>query len=364
MKLWAIYFEPEDWVAFRENRRFSASDRVESRFPSPFPFYGALRTALMKNWGIKLPYGKMAQLTTEEQEIIGDAQNAGKLRLFGPFIFEYDSPDGNTFRHYFPAPKNIYRVKIGNERTYKTMPLIKVDNQDKKFLCDDDLNLNCLPWIPEFEGAEEADESYIELKDLENLHCGMTFKLSKPKISVESRFGIGIEKGIKRAARHLLYTLTFYRFNRGGFFMLTEDEETVDLICKVRIEGVFLGSKQRWAKVYMKELEIAALDLSTSGENTAISLITPALLDGGIAPASGKVGQTEIVAIAGSKKVAVSGWDMVNSKPKPIYHAAGPGTVYYLKGIPSNESSLNSKLKDFGFGRFIFMKWECFKGEE
>jgi len=363
MKRWAIYFEPEDWLAFRENRRFSASDRVESRFPSPFPFYGALRTALMKSWGVKLPYGSMAHLTSTQQAIIGNAENAGKLRLFGPFIFEYDAIDGSTLKHYFPAPKNIYCATKERAKTYKTMPLIELDDPDKALLCSDGLQVTCLPWEPEFEGAQEADAGYIELKDLENLRRGEAFVLSKPKIYIESRFGIGIEKEAKRASRHLLYTLTFYRFDHGGFFMLTEDEETVDLIDKARIDGVFLGSKQRWAKLYIRELETAALNPSPFGENTAISLITPAIFDGGIAPKTWTMGQAKIMAIAGSKRTAISGWDMTKGKTKPIYHAAGPGTVYYLKGAPEGES-VNSKLEDFGFGRFITMKWEYLKGEE
>jgi len=359
MKLWAVCFEPEDWLAFREARRFNPSDRVESTLPSAFPFYGALRTAILKKLrGSSLDPRKI-ELSEEEKEVIGNSEKAGALSFFGPFIFE-KAKDGE--KYYLPAPKNIYVLEERDQkRRFKTMPVLKLQEKIEV----GHLKLD-LAWIPEFEGAEEAKGDYIELKEMERLRRGEEFKPAKPEnFSKETRLGIALESDSKHAAEGMIYTFTYYRFKNGGFAMFTDDERTLELIRKNNIEedGVFLGAKQRWAKVSIKELETEVFE-PLEGK-TSISLVTPAIFkEGGIAPESGKFEDVNIVAITGKKKTVISGWDLANNRPKPIYHAASPGTVYYLKA-PLNRDSISEKFSDFGFGRFVYMRWEYFgKGDK
>jgi len=366
MKLWAVCFEPEDWVAFREIRRFNPSDRVKSVFPSPFPFYGALRTAILKQMkGGKLDYQNI-ELTEEEKKIIGDSENAGELKLFGPFIFEI-TEEGE--KYYLPAPKNIYVIKKNDknwkknceetkeQQCFKTMPVLNLPKKVKI----GHLELN-LAWVPKFDDAEESKHPFIELREMEKLRRGEKFApTEKPKnYTTETRLGIALERNSKHTAEGMIYTLTYYRFKNGGFAMFTDDEKTVELIRKNKIEedGVFLGAKKRWAEVCIKEVETDVFEPPDG--KVAISLVTPAIFDGGIAPASGKINDVDVVAIAGQKKTVISGWDLVNKKPKPIYHAASPGSVYYLNGS-LDWKPLGEKYCDFGFGRFVYMKWEYFR---
>lgn len=365
MKLWAVCFEPEDWVAFREIRRFNPSDRVKSVFPSPFPFYGALRTAILK----QMKSGKLdfqsIELTEEEKKIIGDSEHAGALKLFGPFIFE-STEEGE--KYYLPASKNIYELKKNDkseendcEKTkkscFKTMPVLEL----KKKVKIGNLELD-LAWMPEFDHAEESKHSFIELREMEKLRRGEKFAPMEKleNLKTETRLGIALEKNSKRTAEGMIYTLTYYRFKNGGFAMFTDDEETVELIRKYKIDenGVFLGAKQRWAKVCIKEVETDVFEPPDG--KVAISLVTPAIFDGGIAPNSGQINGAKIITIAGQKKTVISGWDLISRKPKPIYHAASPGTVYYLNG-PLDWTPLGEKYCDFGFGRFVYMKWEYFR---
>jgi len=387
MKMTAVYFEPEDWLVFREIRRFNPSDRVESIFPSPFPFYGALRSALLRKWGVKLKYAKSPEISDEQREILGNANNAGKLRLFGPFIFERDG-DGNV-RHYFPAPKNIYKVTDHCKKEYKEMPVLMLD---KKVEADelkldlawkpeyngaseaesafielnevevDELKLD-LAWKPEYNGASEAESAFIELNEFERLHRGESFTLDGPRgLRTENQIGVGLETDMKHVKEGMIYSITRYRFVDGGFFMLTDDEETLELL--KGIDGVFLGGKQRWANVKFCEMETHIFEPVDLNRPVAVSLLTPALFDGGIAPKSGQISNKQIVAIVGAKKVAISGWDLENNTNKPIYHAAAPGSVYYLNGSLDTGATLQeSDLTDFGFGKVAFMSWEYFKGE-
>ena len=356
MKMTAVYFEPEDWLVFREIRRFNPSDRVESIFPSPFPFYGALRSALLRKWGVKLKYAKSPEISDEQREILGNANNAGKLRLFGPFIFERDG-DGNV-RHYFPAPKNIYKVTDHCKKEYKEMPVLMLDKKVEA----DELKLD-LAWKPEYNGASEAESAFIELNEFERLHRGESFTLDGPRgLRTENQIGVGLETDMKHVKEGMIYSITRYRFVDGGFFMLTDDEETLELL--KGIDGVFLGGKQRWANVKFCEMETHIFEPVDLNRPVAVSLLTPALFDGGIAPKSGQISNKQIVAIVGAKKVAISGWDLENNTNKPIYHAAAPGSVYYLNGSLDTGATLQeSDLTDFGFGKVAFMSWEYFKGE-
>jgi len=328
MKLWAIYFEPEDWVGFRETRRFSFSDRVESVFPSSFPFYGAVRTALlMKN----------------QKFDPGNAERAGDIRMFGPFVFK-NTPEGR--KHYFPLPRNIYKTDSG----YRVTPIVEIDG-------------GYLPWKPEYrmDSKESMSGGLIELGDLELLRsntqgvCKFDLVSTEKIFKKETHIGIAFEENRKKAKEGMIYSISSYRFPNGGFFMLTDDERTVELVSK--LDGVFLGMKSRWAAVKVGEVNTTAFE-PPDYENVAVALITPAVFDGGGMPKDRTILGKKVLTTAGIRKLVVSGWDLCKNRPKKIYHAVSPGAVYYLEGKVSGHVLNESKFTDFGFGRCVFMKYE------
>lgn len=324
MKLWGIYFEPEDWIGFREVRSFSFSDRVESVFPTSFPFYGAVRTALMRRGKDFDP---------------GDSERAGTIRMFGPFIFENTSGGKKI---YFPIPKNVYRV--GDE--YRTMPLLETEE-------------GFLPWKPELDADSKIEEDFIELRELERMRKGESFKAVSLKnaefVARETRVGIALETDKKKAREGMIYSISYYRFRNGGFVMLTDDEKTAKLVSE--IEGVFLGFRSRWASVKIEEIKTDVFD-TLEKENVAVYLVTPAVFSGGGIPSSRTLAGRKILTTVGVRKLPVSGWDLQKNKPKKIYHAVSPGAVYYLGDKANENEHEESKLKDFGFGRYVFMEWK------
>lgn len=350
-RLYAVYFEPEDWLAFRESRRFNPGDTVRSVFPSPFPFYGAIRTALMKKYGVKLQYHEKPSLSPELLEKLGDEEHPGVIKLIGPFIF---SEVKGERKHYFPAPKNVYACKektdCAEKIVYKKMRLF-----DAKILVE-----NCqmgLAWIEEEEVIETGD-SYIELEELVKLRLGQSFTLCKVEnFEEEIKLGIALEGFEKKAKERMLYTMRVYRFKNGGFFMLTDDERTVEEISK--IDGVFLGAKQKWCRVRVEPFN-GDIFKRIPSEKVAVSLVTPAIYDGGIIPKGGTFGDAKIKAIAAGKKIVVSGWNYTSGKPKPIYHAVSPGTVYYLDKFPERDEDIieRSLFSKFGFGYFVYIPYE------
>ncbi|KAF2961061.1 type III-B CRISPR module-associated protein Cmr3 [Fervidobacterium sp. 2310opik-2] len=343
MSLYAIYFEPEDWVSFREVRRFGPSDIVKTVFPSPLPFYGAIRSALLKELGINLEYHKKPAITKEIEDLIGTKDDPGKIKLYGPYIY---SEVNGVKKHYFPAPKNIY--KKGDE--YKKMVYL----DGKAGIEELDLQL---AWIPTTDNTE-PDEYFIELEELAKLQKNEPFKLSNPdNFTIEAKYGVGLKRNEKSTEEGLIYTMNLYRFKNGGFFMITDCEETVELVKK--LEGVFLGAKQRWAKISIEQFpdDIFKEPERKNSDIVEIMLITPAIYEDGIAPKDLNFGEVKIKAIAAGKKIPISGWDYEIGIPKTLYHAVTPGTVYYLSGMPKNRITVlsQSKLNQFGFGRFIYL---------
>ncbi len=343
-ELYAVYFQPEDWLAFRENRRFNPGDTVKSVFPSPFPFYGAVRTALLKKYGVKLNYHQKVDLSRDLIEKIGDENDPGMIRLFGPFLY---SEQHGEKKHYFPAPKNVYK----HGSVYKIMRYFDTEVEL------DDLKLG-LAWIPEYDNVQEAEEKYIEARELIKLQSGESFVLCNPEnFEIESKLGVALEKSQKKAQEGMIYTMAFYRFKDGGFFMLTDSQKTVEELSK--IDGVFLGSKQRWCSLKIESFSHNIFKRIESKE-IAIELITPAIYDNGIVPKEGRFGEVKIKAIAAGKKIAISGWDYASGKPKPICQAVSPGTVYYLEKIPEDDENIikQSFYNQFGFGRFVYIPFK------
>lgn len=343
-KLYAVYFQPEDWLAFRENRRFNPGDTARSVFPSPFPFYGAIRTALLRRYGVKLIYHQKPALSKELGMKIGDENNPGIIKLYGPFLY---SEEKEGKKHYFPAPKNIYACNSG----YKTMRYFDTEIELE------DLRIG-LAWIPEYDEIKETVEDYIELEELIKLQSGKSFVLCKPdNLNAESKLGIALEKSQKKSQEGMIYTMTIYRFKNGGFFMLTDNQQTVDELSN--LDGVFIGSKQRWCNMKVESFPYNIFQRIQS-KNIAIELITPAIYENGIVPKEGRFGEAQIKAIAAAKKIAISGWDYASGKPKPMHQAVSPGTVYYLDKMPQSDESITSQsfYSQFGFGRFVYIPYE------
>ncbi|WP_069292974.1 type III-B CRISPR module-associated protein Cmr3 [Fervidobacterium thailandense] len=344
--MYAVYFEPEEWVSFREARRFGAGDVARTTLPTALPFYGAVRTALMAKKGVHLDYHKQPSLSEDLKELLGDENHPGKIKLYGPFVF---TQCNGVKKHFFPAPKNVYL----KEGTYKLMPCSSFKTKVGDFELD-------LAWIPDVKNVDEAEEQYIELDELKKLKRGESFKLENPSnFEVESRTGIALEKASKRGQEGMLYSVSVYRFKNGGFFMLTDSEDTVNEISK--LDGVFLGSKQRWARVWVEKFSFDFFE-DVSSENVALLLLTPAIYSGGFVPRTGRFGSVEIRAVVGARKMVVSGWDIANGHPKTMYHAVSPGAVYYLRGKLKDPKEVMSEsfLNQFGFGLFTYIPYENF----
>ena len=346
MKLNAVYFTPEDWICFRESTVFQSGGDAKTGLPKIETFLGAIKTALIKKAG-----ENPLNLSSELKEIVGDSENPGSLRIWGPFVFNQENSE---IRHYFPSPNGIYRVEEGGE--FKLMmPHCSVEAEiNGKTLK--------LPWIPySVEGIETFDGSLIEMNEVSNLQRKLPFSILQSKeisqklYQVESKVGIALERERKNAEESMLYTLSYYRFKPGAGFFVFADEYTAKTISK--LSNVFIGGKTRAAEVDVNTIETEIFNVSQSSK-TALCLVTPSVFSNGCLPSDMKIAGCDIKSANIQRKIAVSGWDLVKNQPKPIKHYVAPGTVYYLEGTLDDMQNISSESQDLGYGKYFTVDWD------
>ncbi len=332
-----IYFQPEDYLIFRDNRNFGFSDNSNSTLPNIIPFYGALRTALMMN-GIK------------SSEIIGNTDSPGKIKLTGPFIFKKEI-DG--IKHYFPTPEHliVHEDEESKERKFSKLKPHKYLKHNYK----EGLELSVL-WDEDFVQGKRAveDFSLIELKELEKLQSGGNFELTASEnfYKNEHRLGIGLKPDQKNAEEQLIYRINYFRFTQNsGFFAFVENGDEY----LKNMDYVYLGGKKQLAKIWISELNTNIFN-SIDDNTKAITLLTPAIFNCGMTPNNDtNFFGARLKAICNSKPVSISGWDLEKQKPKPMYHALKPGTTFFVEG-KIEDGNISDHMKEFNFGKYIELK--------
>ena len=352
MKYHVVYFEPEEWVAFRENTVFETGDSARLSHPKVETFLGAVRTAFLKEKGID-----PKDIPEEIVSVIGDSSSTGILRMIGPFFYS-----GN--KHYLPIPANLYELKEETEEaktdTKKTHELM-IPNKKLKYNYNGfDLHL---PWIPYSEKvAEQPEAELIEIKSLEALQMGNLDELNLIKFtdiaSTETHVGIALENGKKGVQDEMLYSVNTYRFKENSGFFFFINEETKKLLDE--LDEVFLGMKQRVAKLHFGIMETNLFEFVPTNKS-AICLITPSIFDNGFMPSNGIIKDSKVVSAIVKRKMPISGWDLAKNQPKPIYHVVPAGSVYFLDEPIDNDlfnNSISNLFDDFGYGRYFTINWD------
>lgn len=344
-----IYFEPEDWLAFRDNRAFEINGTCNISLPKIETFVGALKTAILRKNGID----PNKEIPKEYREIIGDSQTAGKIEIFGPFLFKED-------KHFFPIPLGLFEIDTKSDGTNKKYGFMQPHKSLRKEYMGYEFYL---PWIPFMkDGIEQPEEQLIELKHLENLRNGnmenIQLNKSEELFKVETKVGIKLEKNQKKAEEGNLYSIKTFRFVEGAGFFCFASPETIQLL--QGINEIFLGMKQRSVRIRLGKIQTTLFD-RLQDEKAALILLTPSIFKGGFIPKSKRLFEIEIISAIIGRKQAISGWDISNNQPKPIHHVVPAGSVYFLAGNPEVNpfnSSVSDEFSDFGYGKYFVMNWD------
>lgn len=330
-----IKIRPLDNLFFRTGKPFTMGEDTwtESLFP-PYPstLYGAIRSFLIfQREGLK------AFINGKYKDDIGIPKEKGSFKIKGPLI----SKNNGLF---FPAPLDL--VKLEEK---KLIPLV-FTKKPQFFISD-----YSLPYILINKLREQVKESEgwladIELKDyLKNKKPEYSFIENNNLFLSEPKIGIAREKTTLATKEGYLYRIPMIRVKNN--VSLVAEIEGVSNMAKTGI--IQLGGESKGAKFEAIENifeRLKNIDLNLGNKFFKIYLATPAIFKKGWIPEwlseenfEGKYPKPDgiklkLILCAIGKPVHIGGWDIENKKPKPLYKAIPPGSVYYFKVLENLDS--------------------------
>jgi CRISPR-associated protein Cmr3 len=344
-----LELEPLDLLFFRDGRPFEAGIRVGTTTILPQTIAGALRTALLRASGCDL--GALAQ-AAHAGKSLADAlaeQSVGlagiaAASIGGPWLLHDKQP-------LVPAPASLLRDD--NDEIRRLAPL-----------------RGALPgWTPEGLGMlplwtrspTRADRltGYLTLAGVERFLRGDMPERDQvveagELFEADTRTGIVVSAESLTVESGMIYSADYLALKpRVGLYAELSGPETVLAEAFVVDTAITVGGQGRYVRVRRRE-PVQWPRVSAAGARSLLLLTTPAPFAAGWRPSG-----LEIVAAAVPGHIAVSGWDLARSGPKPTRFAAHAGSVYFCRGeAPLGESLCQGEDALLGWGRFLQGVWE------
>jgi CRISPR-associated protein Cmr3 len=339
-----IFIEPNDVWLFRDNKPFSAGSNFTARSqfpPNPQVTQGVVRSYSYLN-------GKP----------IGDSRNMGGLSLQGPFVAKRTS---KAYERYFSAPLDLLTrdkekgyfatLEVKETPTYKSnapdgwRPLIKSKTDDL------DAWKEANGWLSEAQLME-----YLTGK----LSIGTMIASSEIYLD-EERTGLALDYSKKTNKESMLYSTQFIRL-QPDFGLMMEINYTDKIFQNSGMMRV--GGESRLGR-YEEIPDKSSLVLKKTG-NLKVVLLTPTYFSAGWHPTTdwsawlGK--EARWVSGVFGKAQAISGWDLVTNRPKPLRHFVPAGSVYYFENAkwqdkPFTENPSDTPFSEMGFGTVAVTSW-------
>lgn len=401
-----LWLEPLDVLMFRDSRPFAGGEthRARSIFPpSPLTFQGALRTKLLAHMLSQhnLTLSDFARFLRAEQKpseslegivsVLGDANHFGKFRMTGPFVARKGSQDPEP-ELFFPIPFDLLGVEAGVvslSPLSETAP-VKWDAEWKEAL-------KPLWPGPGQAKLQELSGFWLTSQGLQKYLQGETngvHPVAAADVYVrEQRVGIQLQRGRRAVVTGMLYTADFIRLQKDHGFVVKVELEGDDMhLDPLREPGLLsLGGEGR-ACMY-EELKCDPLERLQAAKDHdrqaafKLYLATPAIFQQGWLPdfldpntLQGSIESLEVqlVAAAVGKPWPIGGWDLAHNKPKDLYYAVPPGSVYFfevkngdafkvaelfhgktrLQELGNRGNSWLTELAHVGFGLTFVGRWD------
>lgn len=361
-----LFIEPSDVLLFRESKPFSAGEQflaTNSFPPSPIPFLGAIRAKVLSKNGISFnDYKRSAtesfQISNKNQilEIVGTPNDYGKLKVKGMFLCEQCEQN------------NAQNQKTTITKVYFPAPLDLMEQTEKNSISR--LKISDLPWdicqnSPSLKPLQAEEKASPPSK---NLLCASSmksylegtnnFSLSGSFWDKEIRVGIALS-GKRTAEEGKIYAVEFIRMKtelktvRGFIFNI----EGLDIKNFDDTGVLALGGESRIANYKklnnessLENLERLQFNNLEGKEKFKIYLSSPAIFRNGWVPDfltkngdryEGNIGSVEVELISATvgKAIPISGWDIVNNRPRKMWKAVPAGSVYFFKKKNGNLTS-------------------------
>lgn len=312
-----------DTLFFRDAKPFTKGEEnwAQTVFPpASSVFYGALRTLFFAQ-------------DTQKLNLVGEENDPTKtLRVTGTYLGLNNIP-------YFPVPSDCIRKKNPKDE----------NDKDKAFLLELHENpknhsgcpLKYLLMYKEQEKVEGIEKGYLEkeelFKYLKKEDKSFSFLQLTGYLYSEPKIGIGISNTKGTSQEGMLYRVEMLRPNELTFMVRTKGLELPG-------HGIIrFGGEGKAA--YFKKTDEEDFSLDTDPQDTMFKIYfaTQAVFEKGWLPrwikkqgdnyytGSYQGLRVRLLAAALDRYQPCGGFDMKNRKPKPMYRAVPPGSVYYFQ---------------------------------
>ena len=336
-----LFVEANDVLLFRDGRAFSPDDAQIAKGifpPSPVPFYGALRSAMLSQneatFAHRAAEGWQFNVAESVQQEVGAPTMLGSLYI-RDFSLAIDK--GMYAERLFTVPSDILRAK----KTCEYEVACPVHMPDG-FLSN--VPAQQLVWCRPSEMLEYEDtKGFLPQSVFQSyLDGGPPTEVLNVKHLYQSelRTSVQINDDSFTAGDGDLFTVEFVRMNKGvGFYLNVNEASSLDTPTGL----LRLGGESKSARYTVKEARPLAVDrikeqISKNENLFKLILTTPTVFDQGWYEAEwmGREGHlngcsVEFVSASVGRYQHIGGWDLAAGRPKPSRRAVAPGAVYYFK---------------------------------
>lgn len=307
---------PNDTLFFRNGMPFDAGENMwvgTHYIPYPSVFYGAIYSTILG----QNPRKRDSLFEIEDLETV--------LRLGRIYIYDEENED-----LYMPAPLDLFKDDRGN---------VKFGNIE-----------NGLLYYPS-ESFERVDDHFINVSILKSYAQKMDYVISvydKDKFFCNS-YKVGIKKDLKKGnvEEDHLYRVDLAEFKGLNWSYLVEykiGRNDVKLSDKGMMKLGGRGKSCKYEILKEKPYDLEKLDeyienKKCPNERVKMILTSPGIYkDQGWRPDFPE--DIKLVYAITGKPLYIGGFDIKNSRPKPMYRSVPPGSVYVLE----NKSFKGKKL--------------------
>jgi len=340
MTTW-YFLQAQDVWMFRDSKPFAAgaSFLATSIFPpTPQTMQGIIRTHLYE---LGAAYGD-AQTLPDGFQIQGPfvgRWSGGKPEIYIPLPLDVMVSDGKLHLMQVGEANYGYQTNLPQEIAKNWRPLV-------------------LP--SDVKAGKQEEGRWIRLADYlgGDLSNAQTLK-TDALFEREPRTGIGLNAGRRTAEDKMFYNAEFIRPRQDVGLLVGVNKEVAEAFGASGI--LAMGGEGRCATYQQVTYTPPAVSV---GDNLKLVLLTPAYFSEGWRPKGGWGDFGTLVSAALGKPQPISGWDVANGKPKPLYHFMPAGSVYYFQGgsyagdIPFTETPANTiDYGHIGFGQVAVGTW-------
>lgn len=318
-----LRIKPLDTLFFRSARPMTMGVDTwgEVIFP-PFPstLYGAIRSFMIFQRGTLKDF-----LKGKYKEDLGTPDEEGKLSLLGPLLLKDDQV-------LFPLPLDLVRSEEGN-----LVPL-KLKTVQMPFLSD--YKPRCV-FVWDGKGIVKDASGFLTQKAFVNYLTGRADRFEglegRDVFLYEEKIGIARERATLTSKEGHLYRIPLIRLKEGvGMLVKVEGVEDIPSSGVLQLGGENKGAVFR-ALEDNPLREIEELSSELVGEVFKIYIATPAIFQKGWLPqwmdetnlqGEWKGIRLRLISASIGKPLRVGGWDLAKGRPKRMYKAVPPGSIY------------------------------------